>query len=482
MDFFKKQIRWIAALLFVALTLVIPHTNDTSVIDFGALTTGAEIEALTEKITYLDARLEIEGGIGLAVELGEARLGLEALEYTRSALITRIFIVVAAIAVGLAFSFENIRNPFWKFIRKFARPITIVLFVALVVASLEIGVMSDVGIRSMFTGAEMRELESETERLYEILAGDLDNEEWLYYFQAHQAAENRLTQLGNHREVFIHGRIPRLLAVILSAAGLSVAGLLMQAISRNKFMSPTTAGTTDAAALGLLMGVVFFGTMPAIVQGLFAFGFALLATVIFTAVISRLKLREVVYIPLIGLLYGGLIGALSTAIAFRTELTQVLAAFNMGSFARLGNFTLVYIVIVPLIVSVIFATKFSIIGLGEDFAKNLGVSYRRVVLLGLVIVALIAASTFVAVGPLPFIGLIIPNMATSIYGDNLKKSIVDLMLFGAVFVMICDIISRLIIFPFEMMVSVTIAVVGGIIFMIYLIRGMQSGKNRKVKA
>jgi iron complex transport system permease protein len=70
-------------------------------------------------------------------------------------------------------------------------------------------------------------------------------------------------------------------------------------------------------------------------------------------------------------------------------------------------------------------------------------------------------------------------MATSFYGDNIKKSIVDLMMFGAVFVLMCDIASRLIIHPFEMNVSVTISLVGGAVFMVYLIRGMYGGKTRK---
>jgi len=280
---------------------------------------------------------------------------------------------------------------------------------------------------------------------------------------------------------FFYSRIPRTLAIILSAAGLSVAGLIMQAVSRNKFMSPTTAGTTDAAALGLLLSFVFLSEQSSLAQTIFSFVFALICTAIFTLIISRLKIREVVYIPLLGMMYGGMISALTTAIAFRFEVMQVVNMFNMGSFARLGDFRMIYIVIFPLILSVLFATKFSIIGLGEDFAKNLGVNYNRVVMVGLIVVSLISATTFVAVGPLPFIGLIIPNMATSFYGDNLKKSIYDLMLFGAVFVLICDIISRLVIFPFEMNVSLTISIAGGIIFMIYLIRGMYGDSNKKAK-
>ncbi|MFV0413900.1 MAG: iron chelate uptake ABC transporter family permease subunit [Oscillospiraceae bacterium] len=276
-----------------------------------------------------------------------------------------------------------------------------------------------------------------------------------------------------------HSRLPRTIAVVLAAASLSAAGMIMQAISRNKFMSPSTSGTTDAAAFGILISYVLLNEQPGIVQTLFAFVFALASTLVFTSVINRLKLREVVYVPLLGMMYGGLISALTTALAYRFDVLQMVTAINLGSFARLGGFTMVYLVIPPLVFAVAYASKFSIIGLGEDFAKNLGLRYNRVVFMGLIIVSLISAATFVAVGPLPFIGLIIPNMATSFYGDNLKKSIVDLMIFGADFVLVCDIFSRLVIYPFEMSVSLTISVVGGVVFMIYLVRGMYGGKKQR---
>lgn len=278
--------------------------------------------------------------------------------------------------------------------------------------------------------------------------------------------------------VLWYSRMPRTAAIILSAAGLSTAGLIMQAVSRNKFMSPSTSGTTDAAALGMLISYVLLSQQPAIVQTAFSFVFALASTLLFTSVVGRLKLREVVYIPLLGIMYGGLISAITTAVAYHFQAMQLMASINLGSFARLGDFSTVYLVIPPLIFAVLYAAKFSIIGLGEDFSKNLGLNYRRVVFIGLVIVSLISAATFVAVGPLPFVGLIIPNMATTFYGDNLRKTIVDLMFFGADFVLLCDLASRLVIYPFEMSVSLTISVAGGIIFMIYLIRGMHNGKRR----
>jgi iron complex transport system permease protein len=278
--------------------------------------------------------------------------------------------------------------------------------------------------------------------------------------------------------VFWSSRVPRTMAVIFAASGLSVAGLIMQAISRNKFMSPSTSGATDAAGLGVIIAFIALQAQAGIIQTLFAFFFALISTVLFTSVINRLKIRETVYIPLIGMMYGGLISALTTVIAYRFDVMQMMASVQLGSFARIGNFSTVYIIIAPLILAALYSAKFSIIGMGEDFSKNLGLHYNRTVFLGLVIVALTSAASFTAVGPLPFIGLIIPNMTASFYGDNIKKSIIDIMFFGADFVLICDIISRLVIFPFEMSVSLIISVIGGAIFMVYLIRGMRNAKTR----
>jgi iron complex transport system permease protein len=278
---------------------------------------------------------------------------------------------------------------------------------------------------------------------------------------------------------FLASRLPRTMAVILSAAGLSAAGLIMQAISRNKFMSPSTSGATDAAALGVLLSYILLGRSSHALQTLFAFAAALASTLAFTRVINRLKLRDLAYVPLIGMMYGGVLSALSAVIAYRFDAMQILSSITLGSFARIGDFSTIYLIVPPLIVAAIYAAAFSIVGMGEDFSKNLGLAYNRVIFLGLLIIAVITAASFVAVGPLPFVGLIIPNIAARFYGDNIKKTIVDVMLLGAVFVLLCDIISRLAIFPYEMSVGFTIGIVGGLIFMILLIGMTNHGKTKR---
>jgi iron complex transport system permease protein len=108
--------------------------------------------------------------------------------------------------------------------------------------------------------------------------------------------------------------------------------------------------------------------------------------------------------------------------------------------------------------------------MGEDFSKNLGLHYRKIVNIGLVIVALITTSVVLTVGVIPFLGLIVPNIVSIYRGDHLRKSLPETALLGAVFVLFCDIIGRIIIFPYEISVSVIVGVLGSVIFVYLLMR------------
>lgn len=271
-------------------------------------------------------------------------------------------------------------------------------------------------------------------------------------------------------------RIPRTIAIVLTAAGLSVSGLIMQSISNNKFMSPSTAGTTDAAMLGVLLAYLLLGNQTRMVQMVFAFIFALTSTILFMTILSRIQLRDAVYVPLIGMMYGGIIKALANAVAYHTNALQTLSKIGLGTFNRFTSFDMLYLILIPLVLAVIYATSFSIAGMGEDFSKGLGLQYKKVIFMGLCVIAVISAASFVTVGPIAFVGLIIPNMVTAFYGDDVRKSIFDVMLLGSVFVLLCDIFSRIVIYPYELAVSFTIGIVGGIIFLIILVRRVRYGK------
>jgi iron complex transport system permease protein len=270
-------------------------------------------------------------------------------------------------------------------------------------------------------------------------------------------------------------RLPRTIAIILTASSLSIAGLIMQAISRNKFISPSTAGTTNAAILGVLIGYLIMGNQPVIIRSIFAFVFAMVSTLIFMLMLKRIKFKNVIYVPLIGMMYGAMISSVATFIAHRYNALQFLNTIGIGGFSNkaVGSYELLYLVVPAMIIALIYATRFSIVGMGEDFAKNLGVSYGVVISVGLFVIALISSVTFVMVGTLPFVGLIVPNLVTHYYGDHVKKTIVDIALFGSSFVLLNDILSRLIVFPYEISISFTMGVTGAIIFLVLIFRRMK---------
>lgn len=275
--------------------------------------------------------------------------------------------------------------------------------------------------------------------------------------------------------IFTKSRIPRTIAIVITAAGVSVAGLIMQTISRNKFVSPSTAGTTDAAVLGVLIGMLIFQEQTYLIKILFAFAFSLVSTALFMLILKKIKFKNVIYVPLIGLMYGAMISAISTFIAYRTDSLQFLNTISINGFSNkaAGTYELLYLIIPLFILAIIFATRFSIVGMGEDFAKNLGVRYGLVLTIGLIIIAVISSLSFVLAGTLPFVGLIIPNLVSYFYGDNVKRTIFDIALFGAVFVLINDVFSRIIVFPFEVTINLTMGVTGAIIFLFIIFRRMK---------
>lgn len=273
--------------------------------------------------------------------------------------------------------------------------------------------------------------------------------------------------------LFFISRIPRLVAILLAGAGMSIAGLIMQSLSRNKFVSPTTAGTLDATKLGVLISMMFFTNVTYFQKISFAFIFALAGTLLFMQILNRIKFKDAIFIPLIGLMFGNILSSITTFFAYKADIIQNISAWLQGDFSLMmkGRYELLYISVPVLILAYIYANRFTVAGMGEDFAKNLGLSYKFVVNLGLVLVALISTTVVLTVGMIPFLGLIIPNIVSLFKGDNLAKTLPHTALLGMSFLLFCDIIGRVLIFPYEIPISMTVGVIGSAIFLIMLFRG-----------
>lgn len=278
-------------------------------------------------------------------------------------------------------------------------------------------------------------------------------------------------------KVLMVSRVPRLLSILIAGMSMSICGLIMQQLSRNKFVSPTTAGTLDSARLGILVSMVLFTSANPFEKMLVSFAFALLGTFAFMKILEKVKFKDAIFIPLVGLMFGNIVSSMSTFIAYRYDLIQNISSWMQGDFSMImtGNYELMFVSIPILMIAFFYANKFTIAGMGEDFSKNLGLNYRQVVNLGLIIVALVTASVVLAVGMIPFLGLIIPNIVTIYQGDHLKKSLLHTALLGAIFVLICDIIGRIIIYPYEIPISLTVGVIGSGLFIYLLFRRKKYG-------
>jgi iron complex transport system permease protein len=205
---------------------------------------------------------------------------------------------------------------------------------------------------------------------------------------------------------------------------------------------------------------------------LVAFVFALAGTFIFMKILDRIKFKDAIFIPLVGLMFGNIVSSVATFFAYKYDLIQNMSAWLQGDFSMImkGQYEMLYLSIPLVILAYLFANKFTVAGMGEEFATNLGLHYRRVVNLGLVIVALVTASVVLTVGVIPFLGLIIPNIVSLYLGDHLKKSLSHTALLGAGFVLFCDILGRIIIYPYEIPISLTVGVLGSGIFIFLLMR------------
>ncbi len=277
---------------------------------------------------------------------------------------------------------------------------------------------------------------------------------------------------ADQEQILFVSRIPRLVSIVVAGASLSIAGVIMQQLTGNKFVSPTTAGTMDFARLGILVAMLLFANTSSFGKMVVAFSFALVGTLLFMKILEKIRYKDTIFIPLVGLMLGNIISSLSTFVAYQNDLIQNISSWLIGDFSLImkGRYELIYLSIPMLLLAYFYAQKFTIAGMGESFAKNLGLNYQQIIHIGLIIVAFITSTVIITVGVIPFLGLIVPNIVSIYRGDHLKKNLPHTALLGANFLLICDILGRLIIFPYEIPINLMVGVIGSAIFIYLLIR------------
>lgn len=280
-------------------------------------------------------------------------------------------------------------------------------------------------------------------------------------------------------EIFLISRLPRLLAILCTGIGMSVAGLIMQQLCSNKFVSPTTGATISSAQLGILLALLFMPASNLWSRAIFAFAAAVLGTWVFVWFIQRIQFKDVVMVPLVGIMFGNVIGGITNYLAYKYKMTQALSSWLVGHFSLVlkGRYEIVWLTVPLVVLAFLFSNHFNIVGMGKNFSKNLGVPYNLVLFAGLTIAAMITASIVVVVGSISYIGLIVPNVVAMYKGDKIRGTLVDTALFGAIFVLVCDMIGRIVIAPYELPIELIAGILGSLIFIGLLFYRLKYGRK-----
>lgn len=267
-------------------------------------------------------------------------------------------------------------------------------------------------------------------------------------------------------------RIPRTVALVLAGASMAMAGLIMQLMTQNRFVEPTTVGTTEWAGLGLLLSYILLPSSGVFAKMIIAILFAFTGTMIFFAFLRKVTLKSSLIVPIVGIMFGSVISAVTAFLALKFNLMQTLGSWLAGRFTGIesGRYEPLWVVAIVAVVVVLIADRFTVAGLGKDVATNVGLNYERVVLLGVGLVSIVTGVVTVVIGALPFLGLIVPNLVSMVRGDNLRTNIPWVFITGIWIVTICDILGRVIIMPFEIPVSIVLGVIGSITFIFLLMR------------
>ncbi|WP_019673241.1 ABC transporter permease [Psychrobacter lutiphocae] len=273
-------------------------------------------------------------------------------------------------------------------------------------------------------------------------------------------------------QLLLVSRLPRTIAIILTGASLAVAGMILQVVLKNRFVDPSMVGATQGAGLGLLLVSLYLPSGSLITKMLLATVCAILGMILFMRLIKYLPATDILMVPLVGIVFGGIIEAITTFIAYQTESLQLLSVWRFGDFSTIlaGRYELLYITAALAFIAYLLADKLTIVGLGDAIAINLGVNQRAMTWFVILTVAMISAVVVVTVGAIPFVGLVVPNIISRLMGDRLRRCLPAVALLGSSLVLLCDVIGRGIRYPYEVPVATVFGVVGAAVFLWLLLR------------
>lgn len=276
----------------------------------------------------------------------------------------------------------------------------------------------------------------------------------------------------SHWMILLKVRVPRTISLLLAGAVMSLCGKIIQHLMQNKFVAADVIGLTDSARLGILIVMLWLPNASGLLRTTAAFLFSYAGVLLFLWLSRLIPKKDPMVLPLTGVMFGNVIGAVSSFLAYRFQLVQNVSSWLQGNFATVieGNYELIYLTLPIFALLYFLAYEITIAGLGETAAKNLGINYHVLRLLVFALVAFASSVVLLLVGSVPFLGVIVPNIVALFAGDHVRNNLFLISFSGSAFLLLCDLLARILIAPYELPVSVVAGTIGGISFLVLLMR------------
>ena len=283
--------------------------------------------------------------------------------------------------------------------------------------------------------------------------------------------------------IILNFRLPKAITAILVGSGLSICGLLMQTLFRNPLAGPFVLGISSGASLGvaiLILGSSFLGGVlisTTLSNWSLPIAASLGAFLVLTAVIiAANRVRNIMSILIIGLMFGSLTSALISVLAYFSQAEQI-QQYLFWSFGSLGNLSwseisvFAFIYFIGILGSLTIIKPLNSFLLGENYAKSLGINIKRNRNIILLITSILAGVITAFSGPIAFVGIAVPHIAKLLFTTSNHKILIPAVaLLGGIILLICDAIAQLPTSEFTLPINAITSLFGAPVVIWLLIR------------
>lgn len=256
--------------------------------------------------------------------------------------------------------------------------------------------------------------------------------------------------------IIINYRLPKAITAILVGMGLSISGLLMQTLFRNPLAGPYVLGLSSGSSLGVAFVILGAGFLPGVVASLLLSSYGIILAsclgsfmVLIAVLVVSQKLRDTMAILIVGLMFGSFTSAIVGVLTYFSTAEQ-LQKFTFWALGNLGNLSWISIVIlaisvfIGLLMSIFSIKPLNALLLGENYARSLGLNYKKTQLVIIFATSILAGSITAFAGPIAFIGLAVPHIAKLVFQTSNHNILFwATLLFGAMIMLVCDIFSQI---------------------------------------